>query len=100
MKKYRELYKEEKRRHEEALQKYRKNHVDEIENISLHISCSKKARKVPHPKKAPKSSKSDEPKKVPGSSGFIRDPSKEEQRAKMASRSGDGKDCYRDKENS
>ena len=63
MKKYRELYKEEKRRHEKALQRYQENKMDEIEIINLHKRCSKKARKAPQSKKAPKSPKSDEPKK-------------------------------------
>ena len=88
MKKYRDLYKEEKRRHEEALQRYQEDHMDEMEIINLHKRCNKKARKVPQPKKALKSSKSDEPKKVPGP---IDDPSQNEQRSKKASRSSDGK---------
>ena len=65
--------------------------MDEMEIINLHKRCNKKARKVPQPKKVPKSSKSHEPKKVTGSRGFIDDPSEEEQRPKKASGSGNGK---------
>ena len=36
MKKYRGLYEKEKRRHEEALQRYQEDHVDEMEIINLH----------------------------------------------------------------
>ena len=36
MKKYRDLYKEEKLRHEEALQRYQEYHIDEMEIINLH----------------------------------------------------------------
>ena len=36
MKKYRDLYKEEKLRHEEALHRYQEYHIDEMEIISLH----------------------------------------------------------------
>ena len=61
--------------------------MDEMEIINLHKMCNKKVRKVTQPKKAPKSSKPDEPKKIPGSPGFI----DEEQKAKKASGSGDGK---------
>ena len=46
MKKYRNLYKEEKRRHEEALQRYQEDHMDEMEIINLHKSCKKKAWKA------------------------------------------------------
>ena len=62
MKKYKDLYEEEKQRHEEALQRYQEDHMDEMEIINLHKRCNKKARKVSQPKKA--LSKSDEPKKV------------------------------------
>ena len=48
--------------------------MDEMEIISLHKRCNKKARKVLQPKKA--LSKSDEPKKV---SQLIDDPSEEGQ---------------------
>ena len=91
MKKYRDLYEEEKRRHEEALQIYQEDYMDEMEIINLHKRCNKKARKVTQPKKAPKSFKSDEPKKIAGSPGLIDDPSEEEQRPKKASRPSDGK---------
>ena len=64
MKKYRDLCEEDKRRHEEALQRYQ-DHIDEMEIINLHKR--KKARKTPQPKKAPKSPKSDEPEKSPKS---------------------------------
>ena len=46
MKKYRNLYKEEKRRHEEALQRYQEDHMDEMEIINPHKSCKKKAWKA------------------------------------------------------
>ena len=59
MKKYKDLYEEDKQRHEETLQKYQEDHMDEIEIINLHKRCNKKARKVSEPKKA--LSKSDEP---------------------------------------
>ena len=65
MKKYGDLCEEDKRRHEEALQRYQ-DHIDEMEIINLHKR--KKARKTPQPKKAPKSPKSDEPEKSPKSS--------------------------------
>ena len=44
MKKYKDLYEEEKQRHEEVLQKYQANHIYEMEIISLHKKCNKKAR--------------------------------------------------------
>ena len=100
MKKYRDLHAEEKRRHEEVLQRYQEDHMDEIEIINLHKRCNKKARKVPQHKKASESFKSDEPKKVSGSpksdepkkvSGLIDNPSKEEQKSKKALRSSDVK---------
>ena len=59
IKKYKELYEEEKRQHEEALQRYQEDHMDEMEIISLHKRCNKKARRVSQPKKA---SGLDEPK--------------------------------------
>ena len=62
MKKYKELYEEEKQRLEKALQRYQKDHMDQIKIINFHKKCNKKARKVSQPKKA--LSKSDEPKKV------------------------------------
>ena len=92
MKKYRDLYEEEKQRHEEALQRYQEDHMDEMEIINLHKRCNKKARKVSQSKKAPPKSdkpkkesaspKSNEPKKV---SGPTDDPSKEEQKPEKAS---------------
>ena len=54
IKKYKDLYEEEKKRHEEALQRYQGDHTDKMEIISLHRRCNKKARKVSQPKKAPK----------------------------------------------
>ena len=72
MKKYKELYKGEKQRHEEALQRYQEDHADEMEIIKLHKKCDKKNRKVLQPKVL---SNSDEPKKL---SEPIDDPNKEE----------------------
>ena len=66
LKKYRDIYEEEKRRHEEDLQRYQEDHMDEMEIINLHKRS--KARKIPQPQKAPNSSKSDEPEKSPRSS--------------------------------
>ena len=71
-KKYKDLYEEEKHRHEEALQRYQEDHMNEMEIINLHKKCKKKARKVSQPKKAlskldklkKASPKSDEPKKT------------------------------------
>ena len=40
MKKYRGLYEKEKRRHEEALQRYQEDHMDEMEIINLHKRCN------------------------------------------------------------
>ena len=60
IKKYRDLYEEEKQRHEEALQRYQEDNMDEMEIINLHKRCNKKARKTPLPKKALKSTKSDD----------------------------------------
>ena len=85
MKKHKELYEEEKQRHEEALQRYQEDHADEMEIINLRKKCDKKARKVSQPSKLdePKKamSKSDEAKKV---SGSIDDPSEEEKKPKKA----------------
>ena len=61
MKKYKELYEEEKQRHQEALQRYQENRADEMEIIKLHKKCNRKDRKVLQPKAL---SKSNEPKKV------------------------------------
>ena len=88
MKKYKDLYEEEKQRHEKALQRYREDHMDEIEIISLHKRCNKKARKVPQPKKASESPKSNPPKKA----GLIDDPTEEVQKSRKASRSSDVKE--------
>ena len=41
MKKYKDLYEEEKRRQEEALQRYQEDHIDEMEIINLHKRCNK-----------------------------------------------------------
>ena len=46
MKKYKELYKEEKQRHGETLQRYQEDHADEMEIIKPHKKCNKKDRKV------------------------------------------------------
>ena len=78
MKKYKDLYEEENGRHEEALQRYQEDNMDELELINLHKRCNKKARKTPQPKNATKSPKSD-------------DSSEEEQNPKKASRSSVGK---------
>ena len=60
MKKHRDLYEEEKRRHEETLKRYQEDHMDEMEIINLHKRCNKKSSQ---PIKAPKPFKSDKPKK-------------------------------------
>ena len=44
MKKYKDLYEEEKQRHEETLQRYQEDHVDEMEIIKLPKKCNKKGR--------------------------------------------------------
>ena len=41
MKKYKDLYEEEKQRHEEALQIYQEDHGDEMEIIRLYKRCNK-----------------------------------------------------------
>ena len=46
MKKYRDLYEVEKQRYEEALQRYQKDHMDEVEIINLHNRCNKTGAKV------------------------------------------------------
>ena len=51
MKNYQDLYEEEKQRHEESLQRYQEDHMDEMEIISLHKRCNRKVRKVSQPKK-------------------------------------------------
>ena len=84
MKKYKDLYVEEKQRHEEALQRYQEDHADETEIISLHKKCNKKDTKVLQPKALSKLdepkkelSKGDEPKNV---SEPIDEPSEEEKK--------------------
>ena len=79
MKKYKDLYEQEKQRHEETLQRYQDDHMDEMEIINLYKRCNKEA---PQPKKA--SSKSDKPKKVINSLEFLDDPSEEKQNSKPA----------------
>ena len=54
-----------------------------MEIINLHKRCNKK---VPQPKKAPKSFKSDESKHAQKSPKFIDDPREEGQKLKKASR--------------
>ena len=81
MKKYKNLYEEEKQRHEEALQRYQEDHMDEMKIIKLHKRRNKRDTQIPRPKKASepdeskKASELDEPKKV---SRLIDDPSEEE----------------------
>ena len=55
MKKYKDIYEKEKRRHEEAQQKCQENHVDEMEIINLHKKCNKTRQVQRHPTKAPRS---------------------------------------------
>ena len=57
MKKYKDLYKDEKQRHEEALQRYHEDHMDEMEIIILHKRCNKTDTKAVA-KAAPKAPKS------------------------------------------
>ena len=55
MKKYKDLYEKEKRRNEEALQRYQENHMDEMEIINLYKRCNKtKAATKTSAKAAPK----------------------------------------------
>ena len=61
MKKYKELYEEEKQRHQEALQRYQEDRADEMEVIKLHKKCNRKDRKALQPKAL---SKSNEPKNL------------------------------------
>ena len=82
MKKYKDLYEQEKQRHEDTLQRYQEDHMDEMEIVNLHKRCNKE---VPRPKKA--SSNSDKPKKVIKSLEFLDDPSE----GKQNSRTADGK---------
>ena len=61
MKKYRDLYKEEKRQHEETLQRYQEDHMDEMKIINLHQRCNKtdtKAAAKTGAKAAPKAPRS------------------------------------------
>ena len=46
MKKNRDLYEVEKKRYEEALQRYEEDHTDEVEIINLHKRCSKTGAKA------------------------------------------------------
>ena len=82
MKKYKDLYEQEKQRHEDTFQRYQEDHMDEMEIVNLHKRCNKE---VPRPKKA--SSNSDKPKKVIKSLEFLDDPSE----GKQNSRAADGK---------
>ena len=59
MKKYKDLYEEEKRRHEEALQRYQEDHMDEMEIINLHKRCNQKARKILRSKKVSQTGQDD-----------------------------------------
>ena len=61
MKKYRDLYEEDKGRYEKVRKRYQEDHMDEMETSGLRKRCNKKVRKTSQLKKAPKSSKSDEP---------------------------------------
>ena len=81
MKKYKDLYEEEKQRHEETLQRYQEDHVDEMEIIKLPKKCNKKGRQILQPKAL---SKSDEPKKVS-------DDEQEESAAKQPKKAGSDK---------
>ena len=88
MKKYKDLHEDDKRRHEQALQRYQEDDMDEMGIINIHKRCNNRAMKVPQPKKASKSPKSDEPKKVLEP---INDPNEEEQKPKKGSSPSDGK---------
>ena len=81
MKMYKDLYEQEKQRHEEAIQRLQEDHTDEMKIIKLHKKCNKKARKVPQKK----ASGPDEPQKV---SDPIDDSSREEKKPKKASSNG------------
>ena len=88
MKKYRDLYQKEKRRHEETVQRYQEDHMDEMEIINLLKRCNRKTRNTPKP---PKSNDDEQkPKKLPKSPEFI-DLSEEKQKPKKASGPSDGK---------
>ena len=97
MKKYKDLYEEEKQRHEEVLQRYQEDHMDGIEIINLHKRCNKKARKAPQPKRAwgsgnekKAATKVLQPKKASGS-GKEKKAYKKATHPKKASGSGDEK---------
>ena len=86
MKKYKDLYEEEEQRHEEVLQRYQEDYVDEMEIINLHKKCNKKARNVsqkalPKLNKTKKAPGLDEPKKV---TWPIDDPSEKEKKPKKS----------------
>ena len=55
MKKYKDLYEEEKKRHEEALQRHQEDHTDEMKVIDLHKRCNKTKAVAKTAPKAPKS---------------------------------------------
>ena len=57
MKKYKNLYEEEKQRHEQALQRYQEDHMDEMEIIKLNKRCNKKTDTKTVTKTAPKAPK-------------------------------------------
>ena len=62
MKKYKDLYEKEKRLHEEALQRYQEDHMDEMEIVNLHKRCNKtKAATKTGAKAAPKAPRSGYP---------------------------------------
>ena len=46
MQKYRDLYEVEKQQYEEALQEYKKDHMDEVEIINIHKRCNKTGRRT------------------------------------------------------
>ena len=46
MKNYRDLYKEEKRRDEEALKRYQEDHMYEMETINLHKRCNQTQKQL------------------------------------------------------
>ena len=46
MKKHKDLYEEEKRRHEETLKRYQEDHMDEMEIFNVHKRCNKTVPKA------------------------------------------------------
>ena len=54
MKKYKDLYEEEKKRHEEVLKRYQEDYTDEMKIINLHKRCSKTKAVAKTAPKAPK----------------------------------------------